>query len=153
MILHLDPILFRWKCGKILEFERYEPRPYHPGDDSSGVTIAIGYDLGQQSKSQIQQDLAKFYTKDQIERLMIAQGKKGNNAHNLIQKLSDITITKDNALKLAIVLKTRYANQVLSIYPETLTLHPHCQGVLLSLVFNRGPGLVDPKPPKKRFNT
>lgn len=150
MILHLDPILFRWKCGKkILEFERYEPRPYHPGDDSSGVTIAIGYDLGQQSKSQIQQDLAKFYTKDQIERLMIAQGKKGNNAHNLIQKLSDITITKDNALKLAIVLKTRYANQVLSIYPETLTLHPHCQGVLLSLVFNRGPGLVDPKPPKK----
>jgi len=136
-----------WK--KILEFERYEPRPYHPGDDSSGVTIAIGYDLGQQSKSQIQQDLAKFYTKDQIERLMIAQGKKGNNAHNLIQKLSDITITKDNALKLATVLKTRYANQVLSIYPETLTLHPHCQGVLLSLVFNRGPGLVDPKPPKK----
>lgn len=136
-----------WK--KILEFERYESRPYHPGDDSSGVTIAIGYDLGQQSKAQIQQDLANFYTKEQIERLMTAQGKKGANAQSFVQKLSDITITKSNALKLATVLKKRYANQVLSIYPETLDLHPHCQGVLLSLVFNRGPSLEDPKPPKK----
>ncbi|MFW1812119.1 pesticin C-terminus-like muramidase [Acinetobacter ursingii] len=136
-----------WK--KILEFERYEARPYHPGDDSSGVTIAIGYDLGQQSKSQIQQDLASFYTVEQIERLITAQGKKGAEAQRFINKLSDITITKSNALQLATLLKTRYANQVLSIYPETLNLHPHCQGVLLSLVFNRGPGLADPKPPKK----
>lgn len=136
-----------WK--KILEFERYEARPYHPGDDSSGVTIAIGYDLGQQSKSQIQQDLANFYTIEQIQRLITAQGKKGAEAQGFIQKLSDITITKSNALQLATVLKTRYANQVLSIYPETLNLHPHCQGVLLSLVFNRGPSLTDPKPPKK----
>lgn len=136
-----------WK--KILEFERYESRPYHPGDNSSGVTIAIGYDLGQQSKSQIQKDLVNFYTKEQIERLLNAQGKKGVDAQRLIQKLSDITISKNNALKLATVLKTRYANQVLSIYPQTLKLHPHCQGVLLSLVFNRGPGLSDPKPPKK----
>lgn len=136
-----------WK--KILEFEKYESKPYQPGDDSSGVTIAIGYDLGQQSKSQIQQDLAKFYTQEQINRLMTAQGKKGAEARALIPKISDITINKSNALQLATVLKTRYANQVLSIYPETLGLHPHCQGVLLSLVFNRGPGLVDPKPPKK----
>lgn len=62
-----------------------------------------------------------------------------------LPKLSDITITKDKALRLATVLKTRYANQVLSIYPEALNLHPHCQGVLLSLVFNRGPGLKDKK--------
>lgn len=132
-----------WK--KILEFEKYVAIPYQPGDDNSGVTIAIGYDLGQQSVSQINNDLTPFYTKPQIERLLKAQGKKGTAAKTMIPQLSDITITKDNALKLATVLKTRYADQVISIYPEALNLHPHCQGVLLSLVFNRGPSLKDPK--------
>ena len=130
---------------KILEFEKYEPKPYQPGDDNSGVTIAIGYDLGQQSASQIKKDLAPFYTATQIQELLKAQGKKGGAAKALIPVLSNITITKDKALQLATVLKTRYANQVLSIYPEVLELHPHCQGVLLSLVFNRGLSLTDPK--------
>ncbi|RZJ22133.1 MULTISPECIES: hypothetical protein [unclassified Acinetobacter] len=135
--------MLTWK--KILEFETYEAKPYQPGDNSSGVTIAIGYDLGQQTKAQIQKDLASFYSAEQINRLLTAQGKIGAVARELIPKLSDITITKDKALRLATVLKTRYANQVLSIYPEALNLHPHCQGVLLSLVFNRGPGLKDKK--------
>lgn len=132
-----------WK--KILEFEEYKAKPYQPGDNVSGVTIAIGYDLGQQSAAQIQKDLAPYYTKDQIEQLLKAQGKKGAAAKAMIPSLSDITISKDNAYKLATALKTRYAEQVLSVYPETLDLHPHCQGVLLSLVFNRGPAMKDPK--------
>ncbi|VEH68006.1 Uncharacterised protein [Rodentibacter pneumotropicus] len=52
--------------------------------------------------------------------------------------LSDITITKENAKKLAVIVKNRYAESVVSIYPEILKYHPHCQGVLLSLVYNRG---------------
>ena len=132
-----------WK--KILEFERYESKPYHPGDSSSGVTLGIGYDLGQQSKSQIKEDLSPFYTSGQIARLLEAQGKSGYSAAALIPKLADIRISKEKALYLATALKTRYAKQVLSIYPKTLELHPHCQGVLLSLVFNRGPSLSDRK--------
>ncbi|WP_228707195.1 hypothetical protein [Moraxella equi] len=46
-------------------------------------------------------------------------------------------------IKLAVQLKTRYAQDTLSIYPQVLNLHPHCQGVLLSLVFNRGTSLKD----------
>ncbi len=34
--------------------------------------------------------------------------------------------------------------QILTIHPH-LELHPHCQGVLLSLVFNRGISLNDRK--------
>lgn len=132
-----------WK--KILEYEKFEPKPYQPGDDLSGVTLAIGYDLGQQSATQIKADLGPFYTEAQIERLLKAQGKKGAAARALVPQLLDITITKEKGLHLATVLKTRYANQTLSIYPSALKLHPHCQGVLLSLVFNRGPGLTEPK--------
>ncbi|MEX5380937.1 hypothetical protein [Acinetobacter towneri] len=132
-----------WK--KILEFERYEAKPYHPGDRSSGVTLGIGYDLGQQSKSQIYKDLSPFYSSEQIKRLLEAQGKSGSAAAALVPKLIDIRISKEKALHLATALKTRYAQQVLTIYPKTLELHPHCQGVLLSLVFNRGISLNDRK--------
>lgn len=132
-----------WK--KILEYEKFESKPYQPGDNTSGVTLAIGYDLGQQSAAQIKADLARFYTESQIARLLKAQGKKGAAAKALVPQLLDITITKEKGLHLATVLKTRYANQTLSIYPGALKLHPHCQGVLLSLVFNRGPALSDPK--------
>ncbi len=31
-----------------------------------------------------------------------------------------------------------YAESMVSIYPEILNYHSHCQGVLLSLVYNRG---------------
>ena len=55
--------------------------------------------------------------------------------------MSDITITKENAKRLAIVVKRRYAESVVSIYPEILKYHPHCQGSLLSLVYNRGSSL------------
>jgi len=71
-----------WK--KILEYEKFEPKPYQPGDDLSGVTLAIGYDLGQQSVAQIKADLAPFYTESQIQRLLKAQGKKGAAAKAIV---------------------------------------------------------------------
>jgi len=40
-------------------------------------------------------------------------------------------------------MKAKYAQYVVDIYPESLNLHPDCQGALLSLVINRGNGLID----------
>lgn len=91
---------------KILEFEKYSAKPYQPGDDISGVTIAIGYDLVQQTVTQIKKDLEPYYIKDNIDRLLKSQGNKGPAAKALIPSLSDITISKENAYQLPTSLKT-----------------------------------------------
>ncbi len=48
-----------------------------------------------------------------------------------------------------VIMKRRYAQQVIAVYPQAINLHPDCQGALLSLVINRGNSLVD-KDPKKQ---
>lgn len=124
----------------ILKWEKYESQPYVPskgGDGKSGITLGYGYDLGQQSVEQIKKDLALYYTQSQIQRLLKAQGKKGNAAQDLVGSLSDITITKERAYDMVMIVKKRYAGDTLIIYPDILKYHPHCQGAILSLVYNR----------------
>lgn len=125
----------------ILSFEAFVAIPYVPGkgsDGKSGVTLGYGYDLGQQPASQIKTDLKPYYTDAQINRLLVAQGKKGTAAQALVSSLSDITISKDKAYDMVMIVKKRYAEDTLSIYGDVLKLHPHCQGAMLSLVYNRG---------------
>lgn len=128
----------------ILSSEAFVATPYVPGkgsDGKSGITVGYGYDLGQQPASQIKTDLKPYYTDAQINRLLVAQGKKGTAAQALVSSLSDITISKDKAYDMAMIVKKRYAEDTLSIYGDVLKLHPHCQGAMLSLVYNRGNGL------------
>lgn len=127
--------------------------PYVPGKGKgsmkdSGVTLGVGYDLGQQTKEQIRKDLAQFYTPAQIERLVKTQGLKGTVAQTATLDIQDIKISKEASIKMALFVKKRYSEWAVDIYPEMLNLHPHCQGALLSLVFNRGKGLKDPLPGK-----
>ena len=138
----------------IVAWEGNIPVPYVPGKGKgtmkdSGVTLGIGYDLGQQTKEQIRKDLAQFYTPAQIERLVKVQGLKGTVAQNATAGIQDIKISKDTSIQMALFVKKRYSQWAVDIYPELLNLHPHCQGALLSLVFNRGKGLQDPPPGKK----
>ena len=126
----------------ILEIERYSEFPYALPDDTSGITIAYGYDLGQQTATTIVEELAGLYTESEIDVLKTALGKKGAAARSHLSQVSHIAISKENSLKLAVIMKTRYAQQVIDIYPESINLHPDCQGVLLSLVINRGKALT-----------
>ncbi|TKC78924.1 hypothetical protein FAZ69_31285 [Trinickia terrae] len=66
----------------------------------------------------------------------------------MLPSLMGIEITKDQALQLAVVMKKRYAQYTVDAFPGVAKLHPHSQGALLSLIVNRGPGLVD-KPGQK----
>ncbi|SUA35721.1 Phage-related lysozyme (muraminidase) [Neisseria zoodegmatis] len=128
----------------ILSKEAFVAKPYVPAkgqDGKSGVTLGYGYDLGQQKKHIMYKELANFYTPQQLKRLEIALGVKGINAQALIPSLQDITISKENAKKLAVIAKQRYAEDTVRIYPQILQYHPHCQGALLSLIYNRGAGL------------
>lgn len=137
-------IISKESLESILKWEKYESQPYVPskgGDGRSGVTLGYGYDLGQQSTEQIKRDLALYYTPNQIQRLLQAQGKKGVSAQALVSGLSDITISKDKAYDMVMIVKKRYAEDTLKIYSDILKYHPHCQGAILSLVYNRYIGL------------
>ncbi|HBR7328763.1 pesticin C-terminus-like muramidase [Klebsiella pneumoniae] len=131
----------------ILSWEAYMPKPYVPeGDQSSGVTVGYGYDLGQQTTSSARALLSEYYSNSQVERLLSAIGKKGNEARAIVHELFDITIEKDKALDMAMVLKERYCQIVVDIYPQAIILPPDSAGAILSLVYNRGPSLALPKP-------
>ncbi|WP_157381760.1 lytic transglycosylase domain-containing protein [Burkholderia ubonensis] len=135
----------------ILSIESYKNRPYVPaGDQSSGVTVGYGYDLGQQSVATIVTDLNGIFSPAQITRLQQASGVHGDAARHLVPSFSDIEVTMDMALRLAVVMKRRYAQQTVDAFPGVTKTHPHCQGALLSLVINRGPGMVDKLHQKSR---
>jgi len=131
----------------ILSWEAYAPKPYVPGgDQSSGVTVGYGYDLGQQTTSSARELLSAYYSNAQVERLLTAIGKKGDNARAIVHGLADITISKDKALDMAMVLKQRYCQKVVDAYPQAINLPPDSAGAMLSLIYNRGPSLALPKP-------
>ncbi|HFO4496176.1 TPA: pesticin C-terminus-like muramidase [Escherichia coli] len=131
----------------ILSWEAYVSTPYVPdGDQSSGVTVGYGYDLGQQTTSSARELLSAYYSNAQVERLLTAIGKKGDNARAIVHGLVDITITKDKALDMAMVLKQKYCQKVVDIYPQAINLPPDSAGAMLSLIYNRGASLALPKP-------
>ncbi|MDR9751059.1 pesticin C-terminus-like muramidase [Pseudomonas sp. SZMC_28357] len=125
----------------LLQIESYREHPYALTDNNSGVTIGYGYDLGQQTAARVDAELAGLYTAHEIDRLKGALGRKGQDARDFLHNVSSIAISKENALKLAVIMKKRYAQQVVNVYPKAIGLHPDCQGVLLSLVVNRGSAL------------
>ncbi len=42
---------------------------------------------------------------------------------------------------MVMIVKKRYAENTLRIYKDILNFHPHCQGAMLSLIYNRGNSL------------
>ncbi|ENG1061302.1 hypothetical protein ABS381_005786 [Burkholderia multivorans] len=133
----------------ILDSEGFGEIPYVPkNSQSSGVTIGYGYDLGQQTEAMVRSDFDGFFTEDEITRLLTALGKRGDEARKFIPSLTDIKISEPKALEMAKRVKKRYAQFTVDAFPGTAKLHPHCQGALLSLVYNRGAQLED-KPGQK----
>lgn len=123
----------------IFSFEGYEKYPYVPSNSSeSGVSIGYGYDLGHQTSTQIKKDLSEFYPQQEVDKFLLTQGLKGENARAALTNVKEIPISKENAINLAMRTKERFAQMTVDVYPETIKLHPHCQGALLSLIYNRG---------------
>ncbi|MBR8336273.1 lytic transglycosylase domain-containing protein [Burkholderia ambifaria] len=133
----------------ILDTEGFGETPYVPEHSvSSGVTVGYGYDLGQQTETMVRNDLNGFFTEAEISRLLTALGKRGDAARAFIPSFSDIKIPEPKALEMAKRVKRRYAQFTVDAFPGTTKLHPHCQGALLSLVYNRG-SLLEDKPGQK----
>ena len=121
-------------------------RPMWPGGES-GVTIGIGYDLSHHDADDLALDWPTLpaAARDQ---LATACGKSGMAASAAAAKLLTIQVPWDAAYA---CFRDRslpkYERQTLGAFPGSDKLPPECFGALVSLVYNRGPGMgVQGKP-------
>jgi hypothetical protein len=125
-------------------YEKKLQRPVWPGGES-GVTIGIGYDLGMTSRAQIHADWDGEIDDADLAALLVAQGITGEPAKKLAHSLSAVSIPYDVACGV-FYRKTmpRYARSTRSTYPGVEKLPADAQGMLLSLIYNRGSKLTGP---------
>ena len=110
-----------------------------PDTTTSGVTIGIGYDCGQQTAQKILSDWSPYIPLAQAQRLAATAGLKKHAALAEANKMQDIIIPIDIALKQWYEKKLyAAAKETARIYPNLANLHPFEQTCLISLVFNRG---------------
>jgi len=125
----------------ILEAEGLDQPGKWPGE-SSGITIGIGYDLGFVTPEQFEEDWSSFLTSDEIERLKTAIGVSGEAAHQIASEFSDIRVKRADAEE---VFQNRtlplHSARTEKAFPGVDQLPANAQGALVSLVFNRGPGM------------
>lgn len=118
-------------------YNKLYERPYWPKGDS-GVTVAIGYDLGYQSDENIQSDWYDFATGDYIVRMQSVRGIKGVPAKRAAASITDVRIPWNAAYgNFTNVLKF-YAGQTIRYFPNSEELSEDSFGALVSLVYNRG---------------
>ena len=125
------------------EADPYISAPDWPGGDS-GVTIGYGYDLGQNSANAIRNDWAALPA-GIVTRLCSYAGRTGAAAKTLIPGARDIIIPQDVARD--VFLNTdmpRACDQTEAVFSRCDQLPPMAFAMLVSLVFNRGPSLIDP---------
>jgi len=125
----------------ILEAEGLDQPAQWPGG-GSGITLGIGYDLGFVTVQQFEQDWGPILSADQMERLKTVIGLTGGAAEMRAPQFSDIKVTRAQGEE---VFKKRtlplHSGRTEQAFPGVDQLPPDAQGALVSLVFNRGPGM------------
>jgi GH24 family phage-related lysozyme (muramidase) len=125
----------------ILDAEGLDQPSKWPGG-SSGITIGVGYDLGFVTEDQFEEDWSPFLSGDEIDRLKDVINVSGDNARQRASEFSDIKIKRADAEQ---VFKERtlplYSQKTENAFPGVDQLPAAAQGALVSLVFNRGPGM------------
>ena len=122
--------------------------PVWPGG-ISGITIGVGYDLGENSLQAFQQAWGAVLPASDIAALTPAIGIKGGSAsveaqlQQLVHQLSGISIPWAAANSVfATSTLPHYEAMTLSTFPGLSGLNGLCIGAMVSLVYNRGTSLV-----------
>ena len=133
----LDEIV-RFEISSFSFFERRLANPIWPGG-SSGVTIGIGYDLGFNTRGQIEKAWRGKLPDAEVDALLIAAGVKGEAAKALLPRVKHVTVSVE-AAKAVFFTDTlpRFADRTRKAYPGVEKLPADAQAMLLSLVYNRG---------------
>jgi hypothetical protein len=129
-------------------YRRLYRRPIWPGGES-GITIGIGYDLRFVDGATLKDDWGAHLPPEALLALTPALGKPGSTA--LLARVRDAV---DAPLAAAMTVLVRrslptYIARARGPYPQIDQLPPARQAALASLVYNRGAGLKDDKPPER----
>jgi GH24 family phage-related lysozyme (muramidase) len=123
----------------------YQPHPSWPGG-ASGLTIGIGYDLGYVSTNQVATDWGCL-PDSCLHRLQSYAGRTGTAAKVLQSAAADLSIPLSDAQRVFEASDIpRTSKLVMISFANASQLTPDSFGALVSLVFNRGAGMVDTKP-------
>jgi len=127
----------------ILYYEGLDQPSKWPGG-SSGVTIGIGYDLGFQTVAQFENDWRYYLSAEQMESLSAVIGLKGTAAATASVRFKGIVIRRVDAERVFTESTLpRFEIQTREAFPGFDNLPINAQGALVSLVYNRGPGMRD----------
>jgi hypothetical protein len=145
----VDLICYYEIGGGQKEFEKYYSKPIVPAwqTTSSGVTVGIGVDCGYLTKEQMVVAFTGILTDDEIKLLQSVSGYKGRSAYyNALPKVKyKVSLTWDQAQaifnRFTLPSFTKQTANAFALTPERL--HPHSNGALVSLVYNRGPSLAN----------
>lgn len=118
--------------------KKYE-RPIWPGLES-GLTVAIGYDLGYKTPKELVEDWTGYVSDSTIAKMKKYLGFRGTNAAAYLRASQDIRIPWEAAYK-QFEEKTlpKWTKTVIEKLPNTDDLNEDQLGVLVSLAYNRGP--------------
>jgi GH24 family phage-related lysozyme (muramidase) len=107
----------------------------------SGITIGYGYDLGYEHT--FVRDWRGVLPQEQIDALIEACGRRGRHAAEMASSFQWITIKKEQA-RLVFDNRTlpHYEAEAAAAFPGFDRLPDLARGALVSLVFNRGSGMV-----------
>jgi GH24 family phage-related lysozyme (muramidase) len=111
--------------------------PIWPGG-ISGVTAAVGYDFGYQSRDNISDDWSDIIDQQNLGRLIAAQGKTGKDAKDMIPSLTDVEISWTQAISNFRKVLKLYSGETAHYFPGSSDLSADSFGALVSLVYSRG---------------
>jgi GH24 family phage-related lysozyme (muramidase) len=110
-----------------------------------GASVGVGFDCGYNTRAQIQAAWASVCSPAELNALLACAGATGARGQALARRYrSAVRITWEEA-QVPFVRDTlpRFTQQTASAFRLTPTqLHPHSNGALTSLVFNRGPSMT-----------
>lgn len=119
-------------------YEKKYKRPIKPGAQS-GITVGIGYDCGYVTAAQIAADWGGVIAPAMVKALQGIAGLTGAKAQSALSSVKNKVQVPFSAA-LIVFSKTslpKYAAMAAKL-PNYESLHPHCKGALVSLVYNRG---------------
>jgi hypothetical protein len=116
--------LVKHEISSTAYYRKFLSHPIWPGG-SSGITIGIGYDLGQNSETQIRKDWTGKLGEIDLEKLIVVCGLTGDTAKHALSGVKSVTIPLEKAQTVFYESTLiRYAASTLKTYPDVEKLFP-----------------------------
>jgi GH24 family phage-related lysozyme (muramidase) len=127
-------------------YRAHYDRPVWP-KGASGVTIGIGYDIGESTQAFFKEDWGEYLNSETLELLSKACAVSGNGAKTLIPTFKSVRVSWDIAMtQFQRETLPRYVGETERALKNTAELSPDSFGALVSLVYNRGVPFHNPDP-------